>query len=34
VADVAYGENAGDVGFEQEWIAVECPAFRALAVAD
>src|SRR5579862_6326960 len=29
---IAYGEDAGNVGFEQEWISVERPSFRALPI--
>src|SRR5580692_5694925 len=32
VAHIAYGKDAGNVGLEQKWIPVECPAFRTLPV--
>src|SRR5262249_45660608 len=34
VAHIAHGEDAGDIGFQQERIAIESPSFRALPVTD
>src|SRR5271163_3712633 len=32
VAYITYSEDAGNIGFEQEWIPLECPSFRMLPV--
>src|SRR5580700_8021991 len=34
MSHIAHRKNAGDIGFEQEWIAVERPTLGALSVTD
>jgi hypothetical protein len=34
VAHIADRENAGNVGFEQKWVAIELPSLRTLSIAN